>query len=57
MEKFNSNGDYYESEIYTQRFYEKHVYRGNELTLIFVDTHVDGNKFFAIFSNEKELEY
>ena len=56
MEKFNSDGDYYEAEIYTQRFYEKHVYRGDKLTLIFVDTHIDGNKFFAIFSNEKEFK-
>jgi len=56
MEQFRSDGDYYEDEIYTQRFYDKHVYRGDKLTLIFVDTHVDGNKFFAIFNNENELK-
>jgi hypothetical protein len=45
---------YYEDEIYTQRFYKKWVYRGKELTLIIVDTHTDGNRFFAIFDNSKE---
>ena len=43
----------YSDEIYAQRFYEKHIYEGKELTLIFVDTHTDGNKFFAIFDNSK----
>ncbi|MGD9157205.1 MAG: hypothetical protein PVG39_02240 [Desulfobacteraceae bacterium] len=55
MEEFNSDGDYYVDEIYTPRFYKKWVYRGAELTLIIVDTHTDGNKFFAIFSNNKEV--
>ena len=56
LEKFNSDGNYYIDEIYTQRFYKKHIYRGDELTLIFVDTHTDGNKFFAIYNNLKELK-
>ena len=55
MKEFNSDGDYYEDEIYTQRFYEKWVYRGEKLTMIFVDTHTDGNRFFAFYSNEKEV--
>lgn len=55
MEKFNSDGDYYQDEIYTQRFYKKYVYRGEELTMIFVDTHTDGNKFFAFYRNDKEV--
>ena len=55
MEKFNSCGDYYKDEIYTQRFYPKWVYRGEKLTMIFVDTHTDGNKFFAFYYNEKEV--
>jgi hypothetical protein len=46
----------YEDEIYTQRFYKKWVFRGAELTLILVDTHCDGNKFFAIYSNDKEVK-
>lgn len=49
------DGNNYEHEIYTQRFYEKHIYRGSELVLIFVDTHTDGNKFFGIFSVDKEI--
>lgn len=48
------NSDYYISEIYHQRFYDKYIYRGKEYTLIIIDTHTDGNKFFAIFENSKE---
>ena len=52
----NEDGNHYSDEIYTQRFYKKHVYRGEKYTLIFVDTHTDGNKFFAIYDNEKEIK-
>jgi len=55
MGQFNSDGDYYLHEIYTQHFYEKWVYRGEQLTMIFVDTHSDGNKFFSFFRNELEV--
>ena len=51
----NDTGNYYENEIYTQRFYPKWVYRGAEYTLILVDTHTDGNKFFAIYKNSLEM--
>ncbi len=50
----NQNGDYYESEIYTQRFLPKWVYRGADYTLVCVDTHVDGNKFLTVLSNNLE---
>jgi hypothetical protein len=56
LDRFNSDGDYYVDEIYTQRFYKKWVYRGQEFTMIFVDTHTDGNKFFAVYSNSKEIK-
>lgn len=49
-------GDYYENEIYTQRFLPKWVYRGKDYTMICVDTHCDGNKFLQIFDNTKELK-
>lgn len=52
----NSNGDFYEDEIYHQRFYPKWVYRGEKYTMIIVDTHTDGNKFFAFYDNEKEVK-
>lgn len=55
LEQLNSNGDYWEDEIYTQRFYDKHIYVGKELTMIMVDTHTDGNKFFAFFDNKKQI--
>lgn len=51
-----AKGDYYENEIYTQRFLPKWVYRGPEYTMICVDTMVDGNKFLQIFDNSKEIE-
>lgn len=49
------NSDYYSSEIYHQRFYNKYIYRGKDYTLIIIDTHTDGNKFFAIFENSFEI--
>ena len=48
-------GQYYENTIYTQRFLPKWVYRGEDFTMICVDTHVDGNKFLQIFDNSKEV--
>ncbi len=48
--------EFYEDEIYTHRFYKKSVYRGKKLTMIFVDTRVDDGKFFAFFSNDKEVK-
>ena len=50
------DGNQYSDEIYTQRFYNKWVYRGSELTMIIVDTHTDSNKFFAFYRNDKELK-
>ena len=47
--------NYYVNDIYTQRFYRRWVYRGSDYTMIMVDTHVDGNKFLAIFDNAKEI--
>lgn len=53
MEQFNSDGDFYRDDIYTQRFYSKHVYEGEKYTMIFCDPHVDGMKWFRVFDNEK----
>lgn len=47
--------DYCVDLIYKQRFYEKWIYRGEKMTMVFVDTRTDGNKFFTFFDNEKEL--
>lgn len=49
-------GEYYSNEIYTQRHLHKWVYRGEEYTMIVVDTHMDGNKFLQIFNNSKEVK-
>lgn len=49
-------GNYYVNDIYTQRFYDKWVWRGKDYTMIFCDTHTDGNKFFGVYSNDKEIK-
>lgn len=48
-------GKHYVHEIYKQRFLPKWVYRGEDYTMIVVNTNVDGNKFLQIFDNSKEL--
>jgi len=55
-EKLYSDGDYYEDEIYTQRFLPKWVYYGKEFTMVCADTHTDGNKFLHVFDNSKKRE-
>lgn len=49
-------GDFFEDEIYTQRFLPKWVYRGKDYTMVCADTHCDGNRFLMVFENSKELE-
>ena len=46
----------YSNEIYYHRHYPKAIYVGKDYTLIMVDTHTDGNKFLAIFDNNKEIK-
>ena len=48
--------DYYQNEIYKQRFLPKWVYPGKDYTMICVDTCVDGNKFLQIFNNAKQVK-
>ena len=54
QELIDKDGQYYTSSIYTQRFYKKHVFRGDKYTLIFCDPHVDGCKWWRVFDNAKE---
>ncbi len=56
--KFISTADsgYYFNEILTHRNYNKSIYRGKEFTMILVNTNIDGNKFFAFYSNDKEIK-
>ena len=49
-------GNSYSNEIYTQRFYEKHIYIGEKYTMIFCDTRIDGQKVFGIFDNSKRCK-
>lgn len=47
-------GNYYSATLYTQRFLPKWIYKTDTHTMICIDTHTDGNKFLAIFSNDLE---
>jgi hypothetical protein len=55
-EKFHNGLDYFEDEIYTQRFYSKWVYRGKDVTMIFCNPHTDGVNWFKVFDNAKEIK-
>lgn len=55
-EKLFSDGDYYENEIYRQRFLPQWVYPADDCTMICVDTHTDGNRFLQVFDNSKKRE-
>ena len=46
----------YSNKIYHQRFYSKWIYVGELYTMIFVDTHTDGMRYFSIFTNSKRIE-
>jgi hypothetical protein len=46
-------GNYYEDEIYKQRFYSKWVYEGKDFTMIFCNPGVDGMQWFRLFDNSK----
>jgi len=52
----NKTGKYYQAEICTQRFYNKWVYVGKEITMIFTNPGVDGMKYFSLFDNSKKIE-
>lgn len=52
----NGSDEIFSNEIYTQRFLPKWVYRGQDYTMIVVDTHIDGNKFLRVFANDKEVK-
>ena len=57
-EEFNSQeGNYYKDEVYTQRFYDKHIYEGEDFTMIFCDPHTDGMKWFRLFDNSKRRKF
>lgn len=56
IELFNSDGDYYQDDIYKQRFYSKWIYEGQDYTMIFCDPHVDGMKWFRVFDNNKKID-
>ena len=54
--KDKGKGDYYDAEIYTQRFYDKWVYEDKDFTLVFTNPGTDGMKYFALFDNKKQIK-
>lgn len=54
-ELISQDGDCYLDDVYTQRFYSKHVYEGEKYTMIFCDPHVDGMRWFRVFDNDKRI--
>jgi len=52
----NTDGDFYQDEVISHRFYEKSIYEGAELTLMLVDTHTDRNRFFALYKNAMRID-
>ena len=55
VDVLDSDGDYYQDRIFTQRHLKKWVYQGNGFTMICCDTQTDGNVFLRVFDNEKEV--
>lgn len=54
QELTDETGNYYENAIYTQRHLPKWVYRGEDYTMVVVDTQTDGNEWLQILDNAKE---
>lgn len=52
---FDAKGEEFGDEIMHNRFLPRSVWDGEEFTMILVDTHTDGNKFLAIYANDKRL--
>lgn len=50
------DGSYYEDDLYTQRFYPKWVYEGDDFTMVFCNPGVDGMKWFRLFDNSKRIK-
>lgn len=55
-ESIRSGSAIYSGTIFTQRFLPKWVYRGQDFTMVSVDTHFDNNKFLMLFDNSKECK-
>jgi hypothetical protein len=49
------SGNYTSFRVYTQRFLPKWVYETEDFTLISVATGVDGNRYLALFDNQKRV--
>ena len=52
----SQSGNYYEDDLYMQRFYKKLVYEGEKYTMVFCNPHVDGVQWFRFFKNDLRME-
>ena len=50
----SESGNYYECDIYTQRFLPRWVYRAKSHTMVVTNTGCDQNHLLQVFDNEKE---
>ena len=57
-EKFHfATGKGYSNSIIGYGYQIKNIWKTDDLTMILVDTHSDGNKFLQIFDNKKEITF
>lgn len=45
---------FYSNEIFTYRHLTQYVYRRDDLTMVLVNTHTDGNIWLTVLDNKKE---
>ena len=55
VESINKDKNLYSDIIHMQQFIPEWVHRAERYTMIYCDTHTDGNKYLRIFDNDKEL--
>ena len=50
-------GEYYSAELVKHRFFEgKSIFRGEDLTLVIGEPHVDGMRWLYVFDSHKEIK-
>lgn len=55
MDGFMTEGKYYEDDV-CKRYYPKAIYEGKDLTMVIINTHTDGMKYFAFFANKNRVD-
>ena len=55
QELVDDEGNYFESLIFKNDFYDKWIYEGEDFTMIFENTQTNGMRYFSIFPNSKRI--